>query len=381
MPISKIIAKQLKRVIKDQFLKQVSKKMKSGSKPQVVNSKRQRKLVSKKLVPSSTMSFDLPAGEVIKRFIFKVKGKYKHTYAAGTPVPNTQLAGVSHALMRNIRILTDGQVLHKQVDVKWMRDQSKIINGSDAPAYHDTNAEVVGVGTEGFASIGNTGEWTAFVESFELPMEAVISSASAASYLNLSNQKSAVLEIDTHAITNLVKASDAVTYSAVDYDIDVEVSMTTAPHFAAQPFNTFRQTQKSVLFKGAQNSTPVELNRGASICGFWLELTKGQDREPLTIDEMDRCQFQITRNGTEVLRTFSALELMNENLAGSPLQKKISGTGYVSFLNNRSLETALKTITGSGVEALDLHVTLPSDLDYANSIKLDIKQDEIIKLI
>ena len=345
----------------------------------VVTSKRQRKLVKQKFAPSTTMSFDLPSGEVIKRIIFKVKGWIQHDYASGSPVLNTQKAGISHALMRNISVVTDGGVTRKKVDVKWMRDQAKMVLGSDSPAFYKKNSAKVEGETEGFPTIGTTEQKTAFIETFELPMECVVSSASAASYLNLSGKNASVIEIDTHDIRNLLlPSSDEV--DAVSYDIDVEISLTTAPHFRAQPFKTFRQTSKKIDFKGAQNNTPIELNRGASILGFWIELLKGEDRVPLTMDEFDRCEFQLVRNGTEVLRSFTGHQLIAENLAGTPLQKNLPACGYVSLLNNRSIQTGLATQSGSGVQALDLLVTLPNDLDYTYPVSLEIKQDELIAL-
>ena len=345
----------------------------------VINSKRQRKLVKQKYAPSTTMSFDLPSGEVVKRYTFKVKGYVKHNYASGAPVLNSQRAGICHALFRNISVITDGGVTRKKVDVKWLRDQAKMVLGSDAPAYYQKDANKVDVEVEGFPTIAPTGKKLAFIETFELPMEAIITSASASSYLNLSGKSASVIEIDTHNLRNLLlPSSDEV--DSTEYDIDVEISLTTAPHFRGNKFATFRQTPKTVDFKGAQNNTPVELNRGASIAGFWIELLKGQDRIPLTMDEFDRCEFQIVRNGTEVIRHFTGHQLIAENLSGTPIQKALKACGYVSFLNNRSVETALKTGMGSGVQALDLNVTLPSDLDYSYPVSVSIKQDEFIQL-
>ena len=349
-------------------------------KQQAITSKRQRKLVPQKFKENTVLSFDLPSGEVIKRMVVTVKGWVQFDYDTETPTPAWTYAGIAHELFKDINIQTDGGTTRKKVDVKWMNDQAKIINGSEAPTVHQTNSGVVTVATRGLPSaMVTSAQKLAFIESFEIPFEFVIAPASALSYLNLRGKNASVIEFNTRRIMDLLLASDDMADSTA-FDIDIEVSLTTAPHYIGQNFLTWRQTQKIIDFKGAQNSTPVELNRGANIAGFWLEAVKGVDKRPLSVDEFSQCEFQLVRNGTEVLRHFNGYQLIAENIAGTPLDEVLEGCGYVNLLNNKDYRTALQTGSGSGVQALDLLVTLPSSLDYTNPVSLKIKQDELTNI-
>lgn len=346
----------------------------------IVTSKRQRKLVSQKFKENNVVSFDLPAGEVIKRIGITVKGNVKYTFDTETPTPAWSYAGIAHELFKDITILTDGGITRKKVDVKWMRDQAKMINGSDAPTYSQENSSTLSTLTKGLpSSMVTTNQTLSFMESFEIPFEFVLGPANALSYLNLRSKNASVIEFNTKRIANTLLASD----DGVDsytHDIDIEVSLITAPHFVSNDFLTWRQTQKVVDFSGSQNSTPVQLNRGANICGLWLEVVGGQDRRPITLEEFSKCEFQLVRNGTEVMRHFNGAQLISENLSGTPLDDIIPACGYISFLNNKDFKTALKTGSGSGVQALDLLVTLPSDLSYTYPVSVKIKQDELVNL-
>jgi len=345
-----------------------------------ITSKRQRRLVTQKFKENQVVSFDLPAGEVIKRMIITLKGNVTFTYASGSPSPAWGYSGIMHELFKSITINTDGGITRKKVDAKWMRDQAKIYNGSDAPTYYKSNSSVLDSDTKGLpASMPTTAEPLAFMETLEIPFEFVLGPASAISYLNLRGKNASTIEFNTGRITDLILASDD-GVDSTSHDLDIEVSLITAPHYVGQDFLTFRQSKKVQQFSGSTNNTPVELNRGANICGFWLELLGGQDKVPLTLEEFSACSFSLVKNGTEVIRDFKGNQLISENLSGTPLDDKIPATGYVSLLNNKDFKTALATGMGSGVQALDLLVTLPSSLSYTYPVEVHIKQDELINL-
>lgn len=345
---------------------------------QIVTSQRRRRLVSQKFRENTTMSFDLPVGEVVKSAYIYLKGYYTPVFAAGAPIGN--LKGVASALIKSVKIETDGGKVHKVVNPDWMRRQAQYLSGQDSQPLYKANSTVLGdTPTTGFAQIGTTAQSVAFSESFEIPFENRLSTDWAKTFLNLRGKTSSVVQIETAGLLSVADLSGDALDSCTG-DIDIDIVLETVPHFVNQNFLTFRQYEKEISLSGQATNTPFELPRGGAIQGMWIVCEQGAAQQRINYDDAAKIRFQLVKNGTENLADVRLLDLIEINDAKSPIINKIKGAGYLNLLVNKSFATALRTGAGSDVNALDLVVTSDAGFTYTPAFKIKLQIDEIVNL-
>ena len=325
----------------------------------------------------------MPQGEVIKEIQIIAKGKYKHeNYDGGTP--RMKRHGVLDSLCRSIRVVEDGNKIVKSYKgTQCLRKLSQWIQGSGLAAYYKKNAQVMGdfdSVKKGFPSIGNDGEYTAFLDAVIIPFDGKLSTEYARTRWNLKDKTDAYLQIDFNELTSLLEnTSDP---CDVDADIEFEVSIVTSPSLLEVSFAKWKQTYKEEELSGPVVEKRIDLISGGLQQGFWLTLEKGADRQPLTMEECQQTQVKVVLDqagvGQSILKSTNLLELIAFNENKTMIENFIPSSAYVNFLDNKTFGTALNTGVGSGVQKLDLILTTPQGISYSpNPLIVRVEHDTI----
>lgn len=344
----------------------------------VVNlSQRSSKLQSKPFVPSTSIQFPVSSGKVLKGFIVQLKGYVTPTF--GAP-PTLHPHGIMDALIASIQFVDDAGNTHKKVTPEWMRFQQRYLVGSAAPEYYKTNSTTLtssptkGTDTTPFA-VGTTGQSVAFVSAIEVSFENKLSTSLAKTFLSLKGNVSSYIQIDTRAFTNIEKTGGSVITACVG-DVAIEIQLIEAPQELANvPFEVFRQAYSQTRISGQLNSVPVEISRQGRIQGIRIALSEGAGLDRISIDKASNTRLKLIKNGTEIIRDVTLLNLMYESLTKRNQDDMVPGTAYMALLNNSDYDTALPAVAFS---KLELEISTDSTMTYSPAALLEIGVDEIL---
>jgi hypothetical protein len=341
-------------------------------------SQRSSKLQSQKFKENTSMVFPVSAGKVLKGFIVQIKGYVTPTFT-GAPVLNQH--GIMAALINAISFVDDKGNTYKKVTPEWMRWQARMLLGSPAPEYYKANSTTLttapskGDVTTPFA-IGTSTQNVAVFSALEVSFENKISSSWAKTFLALRSNISSYIQIDTKALKDIEKAIASPLISACTGDIDVEIQLIEAPkEMSDTPFDVFRQSFIQQRISGQLNSYPIELSRSGSIQGIRIALSQDIGLNRVSMDVASNTRLKLIRDGSEIIRDVTLLNLMSENASKRFLDDVIPGTAYMSLLNNQDYNTALPA---RSFTKLELEVSTDASMTYSPTALLEIGVDEIL---
>lgn len=348
----------------------------------LLRSQASRKLKGNKFSPSNSLQTPLPVGEVGKGLMVTIGGNFTTNAYTGTVIPHRD--GIASALIRAMRVILDGGQPVKGVHPKWMYDLAKYVTGTLPAQFYKANSSTLGDSpTQGVPSAIAASQTLSFVECFHIPFELILASQPFATFLNLKNMLDARIEIDTNAFSSLNQGGTSTDFAITAHDINIEISLLTAPEMINSSFLTWVQAERNKTYTNAVTFDAIDLDTTGDMAGFFLRIASGKSgvETPINIDDADKVRFQLkigTVMGSIQVKDFTLRDVMLENLAKTTMSTPISGTAYVNLLNNSDLSTALKTSREDGVQSVQLFCTLPqpSSLNGSPSdIRIAIRQD------
>lgn len=346
--------------------------------PAVINlSQRSSKLQPKPFSEGTSIQFPVPAGRVLKGFIVQLKGSVTPTFGSA-PTPHQH--GLMDALIAAITFVDDAGNTHKKVTPEWMRFQQRWLVGAPAPEYYKVNSSTLtstptkGTDSTPFA-FGTTGQEIAFMGALEVSFENKMSTSWAKTFNALRGNISSYIQIDTKKFSNIEKKGGSAITACIGA-VTIEIQLIEAPQELQDiPFDVFRQSYIQSNISGQLNSVPLEISRQGRIQGLRIALSEGAGLDRISADKANNVRLKLIKNGTEIIRDVTLLNLIYESMVKRNQDDMVPGTAYMSLLNNSDYDTALPANTFS---KLELEVTTPSDLTYSPSALLEIGVDEIL---
>lgn len=340
-------------------------------------SQRSSKLQAQTFQENSSMRFQVSAGKVLKGFVVQLVGYVTPTF--GSPVTLHQ-HGIMDALISSIQFVDDSGNTHKKVTPEWMRYQQRYLVGTPAPEYYKTNSTTLtnsptkGTDNTPFA-LGTTGQSVAFATAIEISFENKLSTSLSKTFMATRGNIASYIQIDTKAFKNIEKIGGSV-ISACTGNATIEIQLIEAPvELESVPFEVFRQAYTQLRIPGQFNSVPLEISRQGRIQGIRIALSEGAGLDRISIDKAANTRFKLIKDGSEIIRDVTLLNLIYENMTKRNQDDMVQGTAYMTLLNNMDYDTALPAIA---FRKLDLEISTPSDLTYSPTALLELGVDEIL---
>lgn len=340
-------------------------------------SQRSSKLQAKPFVENTSIQFPVSAGKVLKGFIVQLKGKVTPTFGSA-PTPHQH--GLMDALIAAITFVDDAGNTHKKVTPEWMRFQQRHLVGAPAPEYYKTNSATLtssptkGTDATPFA-FGTTGQDVAFMSAIEVSFENKLSTSLAKTFLALRGNIASYIQIDTRSFKNIEKKGGSA-ITVCTGDVTIEIQLIEAPQELENiPFDVYRQSYIQQNISGQLNSVPLEISRQGRIQALRIALSEGAGLDRISADKANNVRLKLIKNGTEIIRDVTLLNLINEGMVKRNQDDMVNGTAMMILLNNSDYDTALPANTFS---KLELEITTPVDITYSPSALLEVSVDEIL---
>jgi enamine deaminase RidA (YjgF/YER057c/UK114 family) len=338
---------------------------------------RSTKLQTKSFAENSSMQFPVSAGKVLKGFIVQLKGYVTPTFASA---PTLHQHGLMSSLISSISYVDDAGNTHKKVTPEWMRYQQRYLVGAPAPEYYKVNstsltsAPTKGTDATPFA-VGTTGQSVAFVAATEVSFENKMSTLWSKTFLPTRGNVSSYIQIDTKSFKNIEKDGGSNITACVG-DVQVEIQLIEAPlELQDVNFDVFRQSYSQNRISGQLNAALIKLPTGGKIQGIRIALSEGAGLDRISLDKCGNTRFKLIKNGTEIIRDVTLLNLIYENMTKRNQDDLVQGTAYMTLLNNMDYDTALPA---SSFNTLDLEVTTDPNMTYSPTALLELGLDEIL---
>lgn len=299
----------------------------------------------------------------LKALQLTMTGTFTPTF---TSAPVATGKGVMSDLIEEIEIEDGvGQLVNLNSDD--IRRLFKNFIGSDSPALYQKNASALTSPSVGFVEYGSltTGQSVVFHESIEIPFENILAQANFLdTLLQYNGRKENIIRIKTRSLDSLNLPSNSTDASWAS-DITLKISPIVSGF--AGPGKRWRRFTKSSNFLAPTDRFAVKLDEVENLKGIGIFVVQGQDKTPLTFDEMGKVYLtlKVKRDGavTTLKPKKSLADIAYESLNKRQQSSLINGYGYMPLLQGGLIESAL----ANQFEDIDLEIAMDSSLsNYAS---------------
>jgi hypothetical protein len=354
-------------------------------------SRTQRVIAKEPFVNGKLITVPIAKNSCYIGFLIRIVGSVTATWASGTPVAKVE--GLMDSILQRIDVTENGKDTFKSLKPHFLAIQDLITQGVENERYAEVGATALTnkhpTTRSGFL-FGTTGQVTSVRESVYLPFEQVHCEPGYGREMTWWNTRhpsvnSADLKIQCGNIADILKDGNAtaVTYTNVDLTIEITaIENKSVPENAL--FHVWKQTFTEKPFSGQTRDSSIEMPKENYLSGMMFYTKNGDASRTPTNDLID--VYSVRTNGTQYDQTaaFKALQQLNRRENGSTAEfaggtSRLDGIGFVNFLNERKINSALPAKRALGIDSLDLMINTHSYATYTpNQAMLNVVFDEII---
>lgn len=318
-----------------------------------------------------THTRDLPKTN-LKGVFLTLKGKIKANFdEENGDKPLVKSGSLFNSLVESIEVIDRlGTLIDVKIDD--LKFHTRRYTGNEAPTMIAQGESLDGAEVGKFEFSENTGEWISFLDVVWVPFELEIAEVNFLStVLQYNGKDTNNIRVKFNDIKEIQKTNFQVQY---DHEITLDIQCsTTADRGQGKRWKRYSKERRYVA---SVTDDIVELNSVENLMGLKIEMTKGPDNIPLTLDEASNVKFKFftKRPGSNnTVKEDSLVSIMFNDLSKKRISEIKAGTGYMNFISSNFAESA---ITNNYTD-FQLRVSIPSSQDFSEYVNLRVFIDEL----